>query len=338
MKLKNILFVVSIVVGQLTAASAQKYSSIGDLPLISGDTIYNCTVGYRTFGSLNKDKSNAILFCTWYMGTSEDLQENIGGKSLVDSVKYFVIAVDALGDGISTSPSNYKGTHGKKYPIITITDMVRSQYAMLRKEFGITQLHGIIGGSMGGMQVFDWIVTYPEYMKKAIAYVGTPRLSNYNRLTFSLLADIITMGKKYSMSEADQSRVYSMTFDLVLRSPEHFNKTVSHQDFQKYLARYRRDSISTERFENLLVQLSAMSDHDISLPWNNSMETAASKVKAKLFIIVSDNDLTVNPQPAIEFAKMTNAQLLQLQNDCGHLAPGCESEKCNAMIREFFDR
>jgi pimeloyl-ACP methyl ester carboxylesterase len=72
---------------------------------------------------------------------------------------------------------------------ISIRDMVESQYSMVRKEFGITQLHGIIGGSMGGMQMFEWIVSYPEFMRKAVATVGSPRMTIYNKQGLTMSQD-----------------------------------------------------------------------------------------------------------------------------------------------------
>ena len=316
--------------------SRQQYSSIGHLPLQSGDTLYDCSVGYRTFGVLNKDKSNAILFCTWYMGNSADLQELIGNNSFVDSTKYFVIAVDALGDGVSSSPSNSFRQPREKFPFFTIRDMVTSQYLMVKKEFGIQQLHGIIGGSMGGMQVFEWIVAYPNYMKNAVAYVGTPQLSSYNRLFFTVLKKIITNGKKYSMSEIDQSELYSMTFALVLRTPEFINKEVTMEKYQEYIRSFALDTIHTERFTDLSHQLNAMINHNIFQYDDNIVSSTIRRIKTKLLLIVSSNDLTVNSQPAIQFGKMIDAKIIQLTNDCGHLGPGCEFERCSREIHLFF--
>ncbi|MDP1677312.1 MAG: alpha/beta fold hydrolase [Bacteroidota bacterium] len=331
-----ILVLLCISVSLSYSNSHQQYSSIGNLALQSGDTLYDCSVGYRTFGVLNKEKSNAILFCTWYMGNSADLQGLIGNNSFVDSTKYFVIAVDALGDGVSSSPSNSIRQPGEKFPLFTIRDMVTSQYLMLKKEFGITQLHGMIGGSMGGMQIFEWIVAYPNYMKHAVAYVGTPRLSSYNRLFFTVLEKIIANGKKYSMSEIDQSELYSMAFALVLRTPEFINKEVTMEKYQEYIRSFERDTIHTERFTDLSYQLKAMINHNIFQYDSNRVSSSVYRIKTKLLLIVATKDLTVNPQAAIQFGKVVNAKIIQLTNDCGHLAPGCEFERCSKEIRLFF--
>ena len=318
--------------------SVQRYSSIGDLPLENGGVLYDCIVGYRTFGVLNQERSNGILYCTWYMGKSEDLERGLGEGGYPDTTKYFVIAVDALCDGISSSPSNSLRQPGDSFPVISIHDMVESQYRMVRKEFGITQLHGIIGGSMGGMQMFEWIVSYPEFMRKAVATVGSPRLTIYNKQGLTILKTIIDYGRKYSISDLDRSALYSMTFAMLLRTPEYINAKIPHEEFEQYLRTFRKDSIPSSRFLDLRYQLEAMIAHNIYRNDRNDIDAIVRKIKAKILLIVATNDLTVHPDPALQFAKAANAEIIQLTNDCGHLAPGCEQKRTNEAILSFFEK
>src|SRR5271157_4265078 len=88
------------------AEGTQQYAKLGEFKLQSGDVIHDFRLGYRTLGKLNAEKSNAVLWPTWLGGRSEDLLQFIGPGNVVDSGKYFVILVDAIGDGISTSHSN----------------------------------------------------------------------------------------------------------------------------------------------------------------------------------------------------------------------------------------
>ncbi|MHB8637829.1 MAG: hypothetical protein ACYC96_15300 [Fimbriimonadaceae bacterium] len=81
---------------------AQQFAELGNYTLQSGQTLENCRLGYRTFGSLNSTKSNAVLVCTWFLGTSGDWVGNIGPRRMLDDSKYYVIVVDVLGDGEST--------------------------------------------------------------------------------------------------------------------------------------------------------------------------------------------------------------------------------------------
>ena len=170
-------FILTIVLfTSLFAQSEQQFAELGNFKLVSGETIYKCKIGYRTFGTLNTEKTNAVLYPTWFGGKSESLANLIGPDKVVDSEKYFVIAVDALGNGVSSSPSNCEYQSNKNFPEITIKDMVNSQYKLLTEHLGIKKLHGMIGGSMGGMQVFEWIVSYPDFMERRLLMLAHQNL------------------------------------------------------------------------------------------------------------------------------------------------------------------
>src|SRR6185369_16544686 len=101
-------------------AQQQQFANIGDLKLQNSGVIRNCRIGYRTFGHLNTDKSNVVVFPTWAGGTTEQLQSSIGPGKLVDSTKYFVVAIDALSNGVSSSPSNSRLQPRMKFPRFTL--------------------------------------------------------------------------------------------------------------------------------------------------------------------------------------------------------------------------
>src|SRR5688500_2331915 len=100
--------------------SDQKFSALGDFRVEGGETIRDCRVGYRTAGELNAARSNAILVPTWFAGRSGDLGGWIGPGKLLDTKRWFVIAVDAFGNGVSSSPSN---SAQRPFPVFTIRDM-----------------------------------------------------------------------------------------------------------------------------------------------------------------------------------------------------------------------
>jgi pimeloyl-ACP methyl ester carboxylesterase len=120
--------------------------------------------GYRTLGKLNAEKSNAILWPTWLGGRSEELLQFIGPGNVVDSGKYFVILVDSIGNGISTSPFNSSSQPRMKFPKFTVRDMVESEHRLVTEVLRLGHLHAVMGLSMGGMQAFEWAVVYPDFM------------------------------------------------------------------------------------------------------------------------------------------------------------------------------
>src|SRR5205085_11444882 len=148
----------------------------------SGEVIRNCVLGYRAFGTLNPQKSNVVVFPTFLGGRSADLAGRIGAGKLVDSANYYVIAIDSLADGISSSPSNSKDQAKMQFPKISIRDMVNAGHKMLVDLLHLNHVHAVIGFSMGGMQAFQWAISYPDFMDKAVSLLGSPQLTSWDML------------------------------------------------------------------------------------------------------------------------------------------------------------
>lgn len=329
--------VIIFVTSTLTPQSKQQFADLGNFKLVSGEIIYHCKIGYRTFGTLNDDKSNAVLFPTWFGGKSEHLANLIGPDKLVDSDEYFVIAVDALGNGVSSSPSNCEYQSNTNFPLITIKDMVNSQYKFLTEHLGIRKLYGMIGGSMGGMQVFEWIVSYPDFMEKAIAYVGSPQLTSFDLMFWQSELNAIEQGWKGSQPDSEIVKTVMIIQNLLMRTPGYMIEKTKHEDVAQMLSDLYKTSSRTFNSYNWAVQLRAMMSHNIAKNFNGLLTEAAKRVKSKLFVIVSSSDLIVNPKSALEFAEMVNAKTHIFDNNCGHLAPGCEMETFKNLVQDYFD-
>lgn len=312
--------------------SIQQYMNIGNFEIVSGDTIYDCMVGFRTFGKPNTDTSNAVIYCSWFGGNSGGIATLIEKRNFIDTSKYFIIAFDALGDGISSSPSNYSHNN---FPDITIRDMVNSQYVVLTKHLGIERLYGAIGGSMGSMQVLEWTVAYPHFINKIVAYVCSPKLTAYDLLWMNTQLRMMETLRKYGSTEKEIKTLSDMMTAWISRTPEYVSENIKVEDFENYFMKFENEPIQTFTNDNYIAQMKAMIQHDISREFNNSMEEAANAIKANLFLIVSKNDMMVNPLESIRLAELTNSRLLILDNNCGHLAVSCEFDRVKSEIDDF---
>lgn len=158
-----------------------------------GAQIDDVTIAYETYGKLNKNKSNVILMVHAFSGDSHvsshpDEAEIpgwwegfIGPGLIFDTDKYFIICSNVIGGCMgSTGPSSVNPATNKQYginfPEITIKDMVNGQKRLL-DTLGISKLNSVVGGSMGGMQVLEWTLSYPDIMDSAIAIATTSKLS-----------------------------------------------------------------------------------------------------------------------------------------------------------------
>jgi homoserine O-acetyltransferase/O-succinyltransferase len=318
----------------------QQFASLGDFKLESGETVRDCSLGYRTFGQLNSDKSNAILFPTWFTGTSSQLVELVGPGKIVDSSKYYVILVDALGNGISTSPSNSPTQPHMKFPKLAIRDMVNSQHQMLTQILHINHLKAVMGISMGGMQTFQWMVSYADFMDKAVPIVGSPRLAPFDLLLWqtendAIMGDPVWKDGEYNAQPALQ--LLAGLEGLAIETPEKFNQDTTREKLPEWFAETRKHVAEFDA-NNHIRQSQAMVAHDVSATLGGSMDRAAAAVTAKVLVVVSVSDHMVTPGPALEFARLLHAEILELTSNCGHIAPGCETAKAGAAIAAFLEK
>jgi len=167
------------------------------LPLQSGASVRDYTLAYETYGTLNADRSNAVLVCHAlnashhvagvYEGQdkSEGWWDNmIGPGKPVDTNQFFVIGVNNLGSCFgSTGPMHTNPDTGKVYgadfPVVTVEDWVNAQ-ALLLDRLGIRQLAAVLGGSLGGMQALSWTLQYPDRVRHAVVVASAPNLTAEN--------------------------------------------------------------------------------------------------------------------------------------------------------------
>ena len=190
---------------------------------------------------------------------------------------------------------------------------------------------------MGGMQTFQWMVSYPNFMEKAIPWVGSPKLTFYDLLLWHTELQIINSDLKSDVPVKEIIKSLADITELNIRTPDYYVTHMKPEDFNKDMTEYRRSMAHIFNIYDWRSQLEAMIDNNVSAPYNDNMGEAASRVKAKVLVIVNLQDHMVNPHPAMEFAKLIGAKTLILNNDCGHLGPSCEAERVDKAINVFLD-
>lgn len=315
----------------LAAQTGQQFHELRDLRLESGDRLASCRIGYRTYGTLNAERSNAVLFPTWFTGKSADLEGFMGGGKLVDSTRYFVITVDALANGVSCSPSNSAGT----FPPVTVRDMVNSQHRLLREHFGLKRLHAVMGISMGGMQTFEWMTAYPGFAERAVPIIGSPRQTSTDLLLWQAELSAIESAETCRCDPRTAMRAVQAIHEFALRTPNWRARDTPPGDFGKLMGQLAERAEKGMDPRDWAAQLRAMMAHDVASRFGGSLEKAAEAVKARALIVVATQDHMVNPLPALEFARLMKADTLELTGDCGHMATACESARMTAAVSQF---
>jgi homoserine O-acetyltransferase len=229
-----------------------------------------------------------------------------------------------------------------QFPQFTITDMVKSQHLLITGQLKISELHAVIGISMGGMQAFQWIVSYPHFVNKAIPIHGTPKQTTYDLLLWTaevraIQSDPAWRGGEYTAQPLSAMKTVAAINSLALTTPEHRNRETTPEEFSQYLDETARRITHSFDANNWIRQAQAMMAHDISKEFGGSMEEAAAAVQASVFVVVGLRDHLVNSQPALDFARLVFAPTLELESECGHLAIGCQRETAFSPIRRFIE-
>ncbi len=178
-------------------ATSQSMHFAAPLALQSGASLRDYTLAYETYGTLNADKSNAVLVCHALNAShhvagvyanqahSEGWWDNMMGPGKpVDTERFFVIGVNNLGSCFgSTGPMHTHPDTGQVYgadfPVVTVEDWVNAQ-ALLLDALGIHQLAAVMGGSLGGMQALSWTLQHPERVRHAVVVASAPNLTAEN--------------------------------------------------------------------------------------------------------------------------------------------------------------
>jgi homoserine O-acetyltransferase len=316
--------------GNTSAKAPQQFAMLGECILTSGQKIAPCRIGYRTYGELNAAKSNVLLVPTWFTGNSAE-HAYLASPELLNPSKFYIVIVDALANGVSTSPTNSETQPDGQFPQITITDMVVSQHRLLTEVLDIQSLHGVVGLSMGGMQAFEWAVRYPGFANKTVAAIGSPRLPVFDIALWTTRNHLLALYRDCQCKEALEAMEGMRMISAV---PSKLAQEVNREEVvTTIISRGESRLMSAGRSWNEQRQAEAMINHNIALDFKK----AAKQIRTKLLIIVGNDDRVVTPEPAREFAKLAGASIIELDEDCGHGDPWCAAEAFAHAVNTFIN-
>lgn len=213
--------------------------------------------------------------------------------------------------------------------------MINSQFNLIKNHFKLKNIYAIIGGSMGSMQALQWSVTYPDFAKKIIAYVPSPKLSSFDMLWINTQIKLIETLRKYKSSEREIKTLSDMMTALYSRTSDYIAENIKPEKFDEYLNSFNKDPDKIFSIDNYLSQIKAILKFDISKDFEGDLNKAAKQIRSKLFMIISKRDMMVNPTYSYHLADMTGCRTLILDNNCGHLAVTCEIDKVRKSIDDF---
>ncbi|MEM7543350.1 MAG: alpha/beta fold hydrolase [Pseudomonadota bacterium] len=305
----------------------------GDFVLEDGDCLHGLQLAYATYGKLDANRSNAILVPTWYSGTSKVMADLwVGENRALDPGKYFIIIVNQIGNGVSSSPHNTDGPFAMaRFPKVRIGDDVRAQHKLITEHFGLDKLALVVGGSMGAQQTYEWAVRYPEMVERAAPVAGFAKNTDHDFLYAQTLIDSITSDPGYqngwygSNTEVREglSR-HAMLWSVMGWCTEFFIQEKwrelgfsSANDFQVGFM----EAYFCAMDPNALLWMAwKWQRGDVSRMTNGDLSVALGKITAKTFVMPIETDMFFPPQDCEREQKLVpNSEFRVLPSICGHL-------------------
>ena len=313
----------------------------GDVLFESGETLSDAQLAYCTLGSLNADKNNAIIMPTYYGGTHEHSLYLTGDGRALDPDKYFIVIVNLIGNGVSSSPSHGLGAD---FPNVTIADNVRLQYRLLTEVYGVTKLALAVGHSMGAVQAYHWATLFPDFVERAAPFCGSAKISRHNFVFLEgmrgiLIADPAWKGGRYEKQPLVGKRAMARAWAAWPPSAHFYRhalyETLGYASVNDFLERYWEATFCSIDANDLLAQIATWQSADIS---NNELhhgdfEKALASIKAKTFVMPCVSDAYFPPEDSeIEVSHMTNAEYRPIRSQWGHWAGSGRNPEDTAFI------
>jgi homoserine O-acetyltransferase/O-succinyltransferase len=322
----------------LAQNGVQQFAELGKCKLKSGQVIEGCRIGYRTFGSLNAARDNAVVMPTWLYGVSGDLAPLFASQPskqrLVDTSRFFGVALDALGNGVSSSPSNSKAQPATDFPQFTTADMVEAEYRVVTEVLHLKHLHAVVGLSMGGEQTYMWASLHPEFFDLAVPIIATPRLTTFDLVTKQIMLETILRDPAYRNGKytvEPELKLANLLGDLVVTSPDYRNQATPRAQFEMFV-RKSESPISMDANDRVW-QLRAVMAHDVI--GDRPLEEVAKASPQHYLIIVSALDRMVNPKPSLAWAAAKGAPTYISQGACAHIIMDCDAAAVSARVQRF---
>lgn len=322
-----------------------------DFRLQCGVTLPDAQLTYQTYGTLNADKSNAVLYPTSYGAQHADTEWLIGPGRVLDPDHWFIVIPNMFGNGLSTSPSNIADPFGpERFPLVTHWDNVHAQRKMLADVFGIKRLALIYGWSMGAQQALHWGALFPQAVERIVAVCGSARTSVHNDVFLqgvhaTLTGDPYWTGTHFTAPPTRGLRAMGRIYAGWAMSQsfyrERLYETIGYGSLEDFIVRSWEANFLRRDAHDLLASLatwraSDISDNDV---FNGDLKVALEAITARSIVIPSQTDLYFTPEDSrIETAMMPNAELRVMPSIWGHRAgnPVQHSED-EAFLRQAVD-
>jgi homoserine O-acetyltransferase/O-succinyltransferase len=320
-----------------------------------GKSLRSAQIVYQTYGNLNVDRSNAILYPTSYGAQHSDINWLISPDGILDPTRWFIIIPNMFGNGQSTSPSNSDCGLAESGFWFSHIDNVRAQEQLLSEVFGIDRLALIYGWSMGAQQAYHWGALYPDRVARIAALCGTARTTDHNRIFLQSLRSALTTDPAWNGTRFDRTpdrgfHTFARIYASWAASPAFYREglylRLGYPSLEDYLTTAWEASYRKRNPHDLLAMLDTWLHCDISdnLRYQGNYRAALTAIQAKTYVMPSTTDLYFTPEDcAAEAAIIPHAEYHPIPSIWGHRAGNPDRNPADAdwirsQVRELLER
>lgn len=303
-----------------------------DFELQCGALLPEAKLVYQTYGELNRDRSNAILYPTSYGAQHSDIEWLIGKERILDPSRWFIIIPNQFGNGLSSSPSNCKDCNlAERGFYFTHFDNVRAQEKLLSDTFRIERLALVYGWSMGAQQAYHWGALYRDRVERIAAICGTARVTVHNQIFLKSLRAALTgdpawNGERFTAPPERGFRTFALIYASWAASQAFYRQNL-HQAGERTLDDYLEQAWEANYRKrdphNLIAMLDTWLRCDLSNNplYRSDYKRALASIQAKTLVMPSRTDLYFTPEDCqAEAALIPNASYRPIESIWGHRA------------------
>ena len=297
-----------------------------------GVTLSDVQIVYQTYGELNADRSNVILYPTSYGAQHSDIDWLIGPDRILDPTQWFIIIPNMFGNGLSTSPSNYDCGLEETGFWFSHSDNVRAQQLLLQDRFHIEQLALVYGWSMGAQQAYHWGVLHPDRVDRIAVLCGTARTTEHNRIFLQSLRLALTADPAWTGTRFEQTpdrgfkafaRIYASWAASQAFYREGLYKLLGYENLEDYLVQAWEMSYRKRDPHSLLAMIDTWLHCDVSDNdrYNGDYLAAIAAIQAETLVMPGSTDLYFTPEDCAAEAELIPRSLYQpIPSIWGHRA------------------
>jgi homoserine O-acetyltransferase len=314
---------------------AHETLELGDFPLRCGETLRDARLAYVCFGRLDAARSNVVVLPTAYGGTHLDNEWMIGAGRVLDPARWFIVAPNLFGAGLSSSPSRaHAAQSGPNFPHVDLYDNVAAQHRLVVDHFGATRIALVAGFSMGAQQAYHWAAFAPDFVERIAPICGSARTAEHNRVFLESIETTLRTDPAFANGAYTNPPLAGQRAVARVWAAWGCSQTFYREERWRTLGFETREAFVAENYDaefgaadanDLLAMLHAWHSADIgSLErYAGNTNAALAAIRARAIVMPSRTDLYFPPEDSVlEVAAMHDAELAVIESVYGHAAGG----------------